>query len=248
MLAANIVISEILPNPVGNDQTGEWIELSNLGNEAVSLAGWQLDDIEGGSRPYSFPDATVLASGEYLIFPREVTKIALNNSGTEQVRLFNDAGQLVDSLEFADLGEATALARDTEGTYRITKNITPAAVNKFDLKKLIGKVRVISPEEFTVQTANDLVSVKFGTKSIGQVAQTVMPTSDEWEVFVQETDEVLTLTDFTLPADSNLKAQSIPNNPESGMTLLLLSVAIFLSALAVFYYWLRGRFAKDHTI
>ena len=42
-----IIIKEVLPNPVGQDTTGEWLTLLNDGSEAVNLRGWSVKDASG---------------------------------------------------------------------------------------------------------------------------------------------------------------------------------------------------------
>ncbi len=51
-VAAEVVISELLPDPAATSDKSEWIELYNTGNEAVDLTGWKLDTLSlSGSIP-----------------------------------------------------------------------------------------------------------------------------------------------------------------------------------------------------
>ncbi len=75
----NIIISEILPNPLGNDEQKEFIELYNPKSSNVDLSGWQLEDESGYH--FVFPRGQIILSKGFLIFYRQETKLALNNNG-----------------------------------------------------------------------------------------------------------------------------------------------------------------------
>lgn len=79
----------LLPNPVGKDEDGEYIELRNIGCEVVDISGFSLSDASG--KVYVFPTWTSIASHENGKYTYSETKIALNNSGNESIYL-KDAG------------------------------------------------------------------------------------------------------------------------------------------------------------
>lgn len=124
---AEIRLSEIMPSPEGSDSTGEWIELENLSEYQANLDGWSLDDAEGGSSAYTFPEGTSVPAGDFLLLPRTETKLALNNGG-DTVRLFDADGILQDQTSYdgSNEGEALALA-DQEWSW--TENPTPKSEN-----------------------------------------------------------------------------------------------------------------------
>lgn len=123
-----VMLSEVMPNPTGDDVEGEWIELYNPGADA-DLTGWILDDAEGGSNPYVFPEGTTATAGGYLTVPRPSSKLALNND-EDSVRLFAPDGTLVDSADYADAKEGEAFARGAEG-WSWTATPTPGSANEF---------------------------------------------------------------------------------------------------------------------
>jgi len=59
----DIVINEIMYNPISLDSGDEYIELHNRGNKAVDLSNWQLKD----GIDFRFLDGTSLAPGGYLV-------------------------------------------------------------------------------------------------------------------------------------------------------------------------------------
>ena len=111
--APQVVISELLPNPVGDDST-EWIELANVGDGAAALTGWVIDDDPGGSKPSTIADTGVIPAGGFLLLPKSRTGLALNNDG-DSVRLFNPAGAMVDAVAFASAAEGKSYAHTRAG-------------------------------------------------------------------------------------------------------------------------------------
>ena len=91
-----IVINEFLAAPK-SVYSNEWVELYNSGSADVTLAGYAIDDAEGGSAPYSFPEATILADGYYVV---QLPNSMLNNSG-DVVRLLRPDGVEVDRVPYA---------------------------------------------------------------------------------------------------------------------------------------------------
>lgn len=124
-----IVINEFLPNPKGSDADGEFVELKNTGSEEVSLAGWRLDDEEGGSSPYKIPAGVSLVGGDYYVFWRADTKLAFNNDGDE-VRLFDLAGNIKSSFVYEEsVAEAVSYNRMDSGEYMLSTTVTPGGDN-----------------------------------------------------------------------------------------------------------------------
>lgn len=124
-----VVINELLPNPVGSDTTGEFIELFNTGGSAVDLAGWQIDDAEGGSTPYTIPAGTTIAENGYLSFLRSVTKIALNNDA-DSARLLDPAGEEKHAFSYDESAkEGQVWARNDSGSFKVSTTQTPGAKN-----------------------------------------------------------------------------------------------------------------------
>jgi len=121
-----IIITEILPNPAGSDALNEFIEIYNPNDAPVDLAGWQLDDAEGGSRPHTIGKVTI-ASHEYLVFTRPQTGLALNNT-SDSVRLYDRANRLVDSMSYVKTKQDLSHSIFA-GSWQQTIQITPGEEN-----------------------------------------------------------------------------------------------------------------------
>ncbi|MEK7146727.1 MAG: lamin tail domain-containing protein [Patescibacteria group bacterium] len=92
-----MIISRFLPNPVGSDKAGEWIEILNNTDTVVDLTGWQIKDLAGKS--YILQSGELKAGASVQVFYK-TTKITLNNSG-ETIFLYNPTGGLADKLSFS---------------------------------------------------------------------------------------------------------------------------------------------------
>lgn len=88
-------IVDLLPNPVGDDLTGEEITVRNSGGTAADLTGWQLRDLAGNVWALS---GSILA-GQSVNFRREHQAMSLNNDG-DVVELIAADGTVVDSVRY----------------------------------------------------------------------------------------------------------------------------------------------------
>ncbi len=71
--SAQVVISEVQPNPNGADDA-EWIEIHNAGATPVSIAGWIVNDFGPATpREYTFGAGATLAADQVIIVARQAT-------------------------------------------------------------------------------------------------------------------------------------------------------------------------------
>ena len=109
-LSDKIILSEVMPNPEGTDTDTEWIEIYNYGSTNVNLGNWSLDDEEGGSDPYIFPDGTIIEAQDFMVIYRTESNLSLNND-TDQVRLFDYQNELHDTVSYEGSPEGQSYAR-----------------------------------------------------------------------------------------------------------------------------------------
>lgn len=95
-----IFINEWLPNPIGLDSNGEFIELFNNGNSTINLNGWIIKNNKGNE--FKLTNIQI-GSNKYLVLPRSLTKLTLKNTG-ETISLFDNKNNLVDQSSY--LGSA----------------------------------------------------------------------------------------------------------------------------------------------
>ncbi|MFP6858829.1 MAG: lamin tail domain-containing protein [Roseibacillus sp.] len=98
----------------------EWLELYNRGPDPVDLTGWKLD----GGIGYSFPDATTIPSGGYLVVAKDAATLAVKHpaasivgdyskrlgNGGDLVVLEDNVGNPVDEVVYYDFGNWHAAA------------------------------------------------------------------------------------------------------------------------------------------
>lgn len=123
----DLIISEFIPNPVGSDDN-EWIEIFNASDKDIDLYAWQLDDEEGGSKPWRFATSTMILAKEYLILNREQTKITLNNS-SDSVRLLDPKENIWQEVVYEKIPEGKSYAWDIENNEWAINDPSPGLVN-----------------------------------------------------------------------------------------------------------------------
>lgn len=127
--SGEIHINEFLPNPKGEDATGEFIEMINKSSESVDISEWVLDDVvDTGSTPFTIPDETIIAGNGFLTLYRPLTKISLNNN-TDHVRLIRPDGVIQDDITYATVRDGHSWNRTDGENFELSSTITPNSAN-----------------------------------------------------------------------------------------------------------------------
>ena len=126
-----LYINEWLPNPIGNDAAGEFIELYNSGAVMAKLDGWALGD--GAKKMFSLSGYTI-PSGGYLVLKKVQDKLSLKNTDGE-VLLYGSDGRVVDQASFAGAApEGKSFSRTDHGAAPVAhfafEYPTPGAANR----------------------------------------------------------------------------------------------------------------------
>ena len=141
--SANLVITEVLPNPTGEDPLGEWIEIYNAGDAAADLSGYTIGSFQTES--HVIGKSVVVPAGGYVVLGNNAStatnggitlsyaypasgagSIVLNNGGstaTEWVTLKAPGGVLVDSIAYA------VRTNGTPGSYTVPNGSSRAVVD-----------------------------------------------------------------------------------------------------------------------
>ncbi|MFA5048025.1 MAG: lamin tail domain-containing protein [Patescibacteria group bacterium] len=127
-----LIINEIFPDPKTDEQNNEFIELKNTGTSTIDLHGFSLSDKT--TRKYLISDkaasSTIVAPGGFLIVKKTQSKIALNNTGFESVRLFSPALVLIEQIDYlADSIEDKSYSRDNADDWFWVETPTPGVDN-----------------------------------------------------------------------------------------------------------------------
>ncbi len=124
-----LTLSELLPDPEGNDENNEWIELHNTSDHTVRLTGWQLDDAEGGSKPFTFTTQTI-GPESFLLLKNSTTNITLNNS-QDSVRLLNPEKKIISEFTYEKTESNQSWAITKSNIWKLTTRSTPEEENIF---------------------------------------------------------------------------------------------------------------------
>lgn len=165
-----ISISEFLPNPENGD---EWIELKNNSSDQVDLSGLLLDDGDGGSRPFSLKGLSINAN-DFIVLPRERTKLVLNND-EDSVRLLNLDGEVVAEVFYEETFKGLSYARDKNNRWQWTTKITLDAENQIILPAEDSATDKKNSQSFVNTTLEEIDNLEIGDKVRVQGKVAVLP-------------------------------------------------------------------------
>ena len=148
----SVILSELLPNPLGTDNEGEWVELYNPLASPVNLSYFLLED-------YLIPYGTVIPAKSWLVFYRPQTGIALNNTG-DSVKLFFPDGLLADETNFSEGEEGWTWAW-FNNLWQWTTKATPAKANVIVPPEIGGDEENIVEEE-DIPLNSEPIEIKTG--------------------------------------------------------------------------------------
>ena len=85
-LIDDVVINEIMYDPVSDDKDDEFVELYNQGSSSVDLSGWELD----GGIDFTFPEGAVIPAGGYVVVAHDAAKLQTNYAQLNSVNTFGN--------------------------------------------------------------------------------------------------------------------------------------------------------------
>lgn len=147
-----VIISEFLPNPVGIDTEGEFIELYNNGSNATDLSGWKLKD--ASRKTFKFPEGFSIGADGYLSLPYSQTKITLNNNG-EKLFLFDNQNNLISQAEYSGTAAAGESLIKQGDSFIFTTKPTPGKANIYEAKQVAGS----SPQKSEITSVSQNASL-----------------------------------------------------------------------------------------
>ena len=161
----------------------EWIELYNDSDSIVDISDWQLDDEASGSQPFIFPENTLIAPKSYVVFSRQVTKIALNND-KDSVRLLLPEGLIFQEINYEKPPLGKSSARTPEGfvwsapTPGLANVISPMASLNSENKKFTYQ-QPIKPETTKESSENFAINYQNANKPEIKGGYVVLPTEEQ---------------------------------------------------------------------
>lgn len=125
-----IILTEMMPNPNGDQAINEWFELYNPSNAEVNLKDWSIEDLKGSTHKYLIKNDLIIAPNNYLVVFRSQSGITLNDS-EDGLTLYQPDGHLLyQSPNFSAAGNDLSWARAPDGKWQWSSTPTPGAKNK----------------------------------------------------------------------------------------------------------------------
>lgn len=141
--ASGVSLSEYLPAPSPGED--EWVELYNTTDSEANIAGWKIDDAEGGSTPFTVPNegnSSFIPPKSYKVFIMATARF--NNSG-DSVRLLRPDGSVADETSYTNAQTNVAFAKNASGEWQMTTTLTPTQPNVITPPASVGS-ETKSPE------------------------------------------------------------------------------------------------------
>ncbi|MEN8252282.1 MAG: lamin tail domain-containing protein, partial [Patescibacteria group bacterium] len=126
-----LLLNEILPNPSGEENTDEYIEIYNPNNSKVNLKNWTLKDAsKTGS--YTFTDDVFVSPRSFATIYRKDFRFALNNS-SETVSLIAPNEKVMSKTSYVSAREDISYNYNfSSKNWRWSKHLTPGNQNVFN--------------------------------------------------------------------------------------------------------------------
>ena len=204
---STIKINEIMSSNLMTvtDEDGDysdWVELTNIGSEAIDLGGYALSDNESAPREWLFPENTLLNPGEYiLIFLSGKDKVTKSgelhanfrlNSMKDTILCANVQGKIVDIWDVEEPGDDVSIGIDpASGAPAFLTHPTPGYENTED------GYNQFQQDQSTIQRSGGLIisEVMLGNEST--ITDNFGLTPD-WIELYNTTDERISLDGYGL--------------------------------------------------
>lgn len=142
-----VKISELLPNPQGEDSGQEMVELINTGKEAADLDGWILGDkSDSGVKSNAYKImGQILPPGQVLTITIPKGHFALNNTGGDVLNLYFADQTLADSVAYKEAAEE-GLSYQKVGETWLWGPSSPGQINSLQSGRWTGRILVLINE------------------------------------------------------------------------------------------------------
>ena len=157
---ASLQLTEILPDPVGDD-SAEWIELFNNSDKEISTDDWA---ITVKTRTTKLPPHSVLPH-QYLVLTKSETGFTLTNTGAD-ISLIDQTNTVVTQLTYAQApaGQSYALINNS---WMWTKKPTPGQENVVEAieTKSVSQAQSAITNPYPYFEVKDIYQLKSGAKA-----------------------------------------------------------------------------------
>lgn len=208
-----LVINEVMISNTGatidsNGNTSDWIEIYNGTDNDIELSDYGLTDEENGLIKWMFPKK-VLKSHEYLVVyltgqddGQMHADFSLNKNGGEFITLKSINGKIIDSVKTKNIDKNNVIARDADGKWIITDEISPGYSNNKN-----GRDEYLN----SLYEENDNISInEFLPRNKGVVL--IDGKFDEYIEFINNSDNKINLGNYYVSNNLNVPFKwKLPN-------------------------------------
>ncbi len=200
-------ISELLPNPIGDDTLYEFIELKNYSNYSILLCGVSIDT--GDHTTKFLLDDYILSPQAFLSLERPRTRVTLGNE-KGKVRLVSSLSgnlKVLDEVIYDQSQEGWSYARTDTEWWTWTKSPTLGAKNRFDTGVIASRFHsdgVILSSLLPNAPASDSTSEWIELKNTNSEYRSLVG----WKLFETKMKKTVSLDNFSIVPGSTLRLWS----------------------------------------
>lgn len=158
---SEIRINELVPNPDGNDNGNEYVELYNFSGKDIDLnEGWMLADADRKNKKElgnSEKIEGIIENNDYL----EIKNSVFLNNDWDVIYLFDPNGKEVNKVEYEDIKDGFSYSFDGKN-WKWTSFLTGGDENKFEKEKEYGKDVLITeflPDSSGEESENEFIEL-----------------------------------------------------------------------------------------
>lgn len=149
---SDLIINELFPNPIFDDQAGEFIELFNNNSNKIDLNNWLIKDNLSTYKinNQDFPN-TIIEANSFFVLPRFITNLVLDNETKETIEIISPDQKNSSKLSYSTPApEDQSYSRGENGKYSWSLSVTPNKTNITIPPNLPPKLSLLAPDEGAV--------------------------------------------------------------------------------------------------
>lgn len=207
-----LTINEVLPNPDGSDEEGEWVEIVSHATEPIDINGWSLDDGDGGSSSFTCVVQTIIKPNQLYVITRPVSNVAFNNT-SDSVRLFAPDTSLVESISYTGAVEGESYAYFDDG-WQWTNHLTQGEINmrRKDVRAVDQPVDQPITQNLLTPSEPEIIQISIDSDIITDLPLDTVTRFD----LTQKVDSPIVAT---LDSHNSDAVQTVPIKPDDGYIL-----------------------------
>jgi phosphatidylserine/phosphatidylglycerophosphate/cardiolipin synthase-like enzyme len=217
-------IIEVMPDPYWTDDNatwpgGEWVEVANIGQIPIDLAGWIVEDAAGNqmsmNATHLVGSGTMIQPGQHRIVAVNGTRTygMLNNGqGVEQVKLRMPSGEITHQVQYSGpTAPGHSYVNNTAMTPDWGRNVDPLTTAKWPTPEQFNAPNTVLPG-LDIQMNEILVNASTAPESVGTWVEFYYPENGQ--------SQPIDGSSLTLHTATGVVATPIPQNMAAGELLV----------------------------